>query len=231
MRLLLNVFNMFYFDFKTMGLTFFVPILAFFFTTLFLLISKGHPIETDIIMIQGLFIPFTCWVLMYRLNELYEEGAQETLIPYYARTFIYDTLRYLTVNIICILLLSSLLVIKFGLDSFSIISLIHFFLLTLFFMFLGTALLVLIRNIESSLTIIFIYSIIEVVTLGEFMPWPHIFIFDSPSFNIFIIIKFITLFFSIIFLFFITSFFLRKIDRGIINVPSRLKLLFTRGHN
>ncbi|MGE7983639.1 hypothetical protein [Solibacillus sp. NPDC093137] len=218
MRLARNTFYMFYFDFKTMGLTFFVPILAFFFTTLFIIISKSHQIETAIIIIQGLFIPFTCWALMYRLNELYEEGAQETLIPYYSRIFIFDALRYLTINTFSILLLSSLLVIKFGKNSLSNINLIHFFLLIFFFLFLGTALLVLLKNVELSLTIIFIYSIIEVVTLGEFMPWPHIFIFDSPSLNIFIIIKFITLFISIITLFYITIVSLRKLDSNIRNI-------------
>lgn len=231
MRLARNIFYLFYFDFKTMGLTFFVPILAFLFTTLFIIISKSHQIETDIIIIQGLFIPFTSWALMYRLNELYEEGAQETLIPYYSRTFIYDALRYLTINAFSILLLSSLLMMKFGKNSLSNINLIHFFLLIFFFLFLGTALMVLSKNVELSLTIIFIYSIIEVVTLGEFMPWPHIFIFDSPSFNIFIFIKFITLFISIIILFLITIVFLRKLDSNISNIPSTVKKLFTRQHN
>ena len=61
------------------------------------------------------------------------------------------------------------------------------------------------------------------------MPWPHIFIFDPPSFNAFIITKFITLSIFIILLFVLTLIFLRKIDRGVINVPSRLKQFFTRG--
>lgn len=68
-----------------MGLTFFVPAVMFSLSLLLILFvpREEDDIHSNIIIIQGFFIPFTCWCLMYRLSEMYEEGAYETLVPYY----------------------------------------------------------------------------------------------------------------------------------------------------
>lgn len=58
---------------------------------------------------------------------------------------------------------------KYGMTSLSGINVIHFMILVLFYMLFGTSLIVLIKNIEISLTIIMIYTVLEVLTLGEFI--------------------------------------------------------------
>jgi membrane protein implicated in regulation of membrane protease activity len=83
----------------------------------------------------------------------------------------------------------------------------------LFYMFFGTSLIVLIKNIEISLTIIIIYTVLEVVTLGEFMPWPHIFLFEPPVWDLFLLRKFVILSITVIVLMFTTVVFIQRADR------------------
>ncbi|WP_342462883.1 hypothetical protein NST62_10565 [Ureibacillus sp. FSL K6-8385] len=210
-----SIYATFLFDRKTMGLTFFVPIVMFGLSLLLILLvpREQNGIYNNIIIIQGVFIPFSCWCLMYRLSEMYEEGAQETLVPYYSKRFGIDFLRYFIVNIIGVFLLCTAFVVKYGMSSLSALNVIHFIILVLFYMFFGTSLIVLIKNIEISLTIIIIYTVLEVVTLGEFMPWPHIFLFQPPVWDPFLLRKFVILLITVIVLMFTTVIFIRRADR------------------
>lgn len=205
----------FQFDRKTMGFTFFIPVIMFIIALLILLFipRESTEIYDNIIVIQGVFIPFSCWCLMYRLSEMYEDGAQETLIPYYAKRFILDFFRYFIVNLFGVFLLSAVFVVKYGSHYLSIINGIHFLLLLLVYMLFGTALIVLIKNMEIALTIILIYTVLEVVTLGEFMPWPHIFLFNPPVWDPISSTKFTILSVTIIVLAIITFVFIKKADK------------------
>ena len=210
-----NIYAFFLFDRKTMGFTFFVPIIMLVFS-LFLIVfipreQTGY--YNNIIVIQGVYIPFSCWCLMYRLSEIYQEGAQETLIPYYTKHFLKDFFRYFVVNILGVFLLCTTFVMKYGMNSLPVLNIIHFIIIILFYMFLGTALMVLIKNIEISLTVIVIYTVLEVVTLGEFMPWPHIFLFSPPILEPILYMKFTILSISIFVLLCITFVFIRSADR------------------
>lgn len=210
-----NIYQSFRFDRKTMGLTFFVPVLVFIITLIFILFLPREEagIYDNVIVIQGMFIPFSCWWLMYRLSEMYEEGAQETLAPYYAKRFPVDFIRYYFVNALGILLLSAAFVLKYGVEELALINFIHFFLLLLFYQFLGTSLIVWIKNIEIALTVVLIFTVLEVVTLGEYMPWPHIFLFKPPIWNPFLSAKFIILSVTIGVLALFTVVFLKRTDR------------------
>jgi len=177
-----SIYLSFQFDRKTMGVTFFVPAFVISIVLLLILIVPRGTSDSynNVILIQGGFIPFSCWWLMYRLSEIYEEGAQETLAPYYRKSFIVDFLRYYVLNALGICLLGAVLVMRHGIDTLPLVNFIHFFLLLLFFMWLGTFLIVLVKNIEIALTIVLIFTVLEVATLGEYMPWPHIFLFEYP---------------------------------------------------
>ena len=80
-----------------------------------------------------------------------------------------DFFQYLIVNIIGVFHLCTVFVMKYGMTSLSGLTVIHFMILVLFYMLFGTSLIVLIKNIEISLTIIMIYTVLEVLTLGEFI--------------------------------------------------------------
>lgn len=198
-----------------MGFTFFIPIIMFVFALFLILFISREPtgIYNNLIIIQGVYIPFSCWCLMYRLGEIYQEGAQETLIPYYSKHFLKDFFRYFVINIFGVFLLCTIFIVKYGAHSLSILNMIHFIVLVLFYMFFGTALIVLIKNIEISLTVIIIYTVLEVVTLGEFMPWPHIFLFAPPIWDSILSTKFTILFISVFVLLGITFVFIRRADR------------------
>ncbi|MBZ5201846.1 hypothetical protein HU147_11510 [Planomicrobium chinense] len=210
-----TIYQSFLFDRKTMGLTFFVPILVFITALLFILFFPREEagIYNNVIIIQGVFIPFSCWWLMYRLSELYEEGAQETLAPYYAKRFPVDFIRYYVVNAIGVLILSVALILKYGIGELPLINFFHFFLLLLFYQFLGTSLIVWIKNIEIALTVGLIFTVLEVVTLGEYMPWPHIFLFQPPVWDPFLSAKFAILSVTIGILALFTVVFLKRTDR------------------
>lgn len=190
-----SIYLSFLFDRKTMGVTFFVPAFIFSIVLLLILIVPRGTSDSynNVILIQGGFIPFSGWWLMYRLSEIYEEGAQETLAPYYSKRFMVDFLRYYVLNALAICLLGAVLVMRHGIDVLPLVNFIHFFLLLLFFMWLGTFLIVIIKNIEIALTIVLIFTVLEVATLGEYMPWPHIFLFEYPVWDPVLANKFIVL--------------------------------------
>lgn len=210
-----SVYMYFQFDRKTMGFLFFVPLLMFVLSLFMILfIDRGETgLYNHIIVIQGIFIPFSCWCLMYRLSEMYEEGAQETLAPYYSKRFILDFIRYFMTNLIGVFLLVSVFVLSYGANELQTLNIVHFIILVLFYMFFGTTLIVLIKNIEMSLTLILIYTVLEVVTLGTFMPWPHIFLFEPPIWEPFLMTKFILLMITVFVLMVVTFVYIRRADR------------------
>lgn len=210
-----SMYLSFLFDRKTMGFTFFVPIFIFLMVLFLILFVPGDQSDSynNVILIQGSFIPFSCWWIMYRLSEMYEEGAQDTLVPYYTKRFRIDFLRYYFLNAVGILVLCTVLVSKNGWDALNLINFIHFFLLLLFFMLLGTLLIVWIKNIELALTVVLIFTVLEVATLGEYMPWPHIFLFEYPLWDSILAGKFIILSAAIVVLAILTAILLKRTDR------------------
>ena len=205
----------FVFDRKTMGGAFFIPPAMFILSLLLILFvpRKSPSIYDNVIIIQGLFIPFSGWCLIYRFGELYEDGAQETLVPYYRQWVWIDIVRYSFIHLLGVVVLSGAFMWKYGVSSLSFLNLIHFILLTFFYLFFSTAALVLTKNTNIALTVIFIYTVLEVATLGTFMPWPHIFLFEPPVWEPMLINKFIMLTLSIFLAAFITIVWISKGDR------------------
>lgn len=209
-----NLYLSFRFDQKTMGLTFYIPIIMFMISLLIILtpqlVSDAY---SNIIVIQGLFIPFSSWWVIYRLGEIYEDGAQETLIPYYSKRFLNDFFRYFAVNMAGVLILCSIFVVKYDDNLLASLNIIHFIILILFFMLLGSSLIVLIKNVEISLTIIMIYTVLEVITQGDYMPWPHVFLFDPPIWTPILSTKFTVLSLTVIILMAVTMTSIGRADR------------------
>lgn len=225
MKVLINTYYLFQFDRKTMGSSFYVPILMFFLTSIFIMFQDGDA-YMGIIIIQGIFIPFTCWGFMYRLVEVYEDGAKETLVPFYTKWIVFDALRYIVLNTGSLLLLSGLFMMKYGSEALTLLNVVHVILLMVFFQFLGSTLVVLFKNIELALTLVFIYTIIEVITLGQFMPWPHIFIFEKPLsfFDMFGFSKVLSFIIYIPLLIFLTMILLKNVNRKVISLKKNNKM-------
>lgn len=208
----LNLYYYFKFDFKNAGIIFFLPLFIWIISVLVLLLdTKDHEqIYNIVIVFQGTYLPVSGWALMYRLKEVYEEGAYEVLTPYYAKNILFDISRYYGLHLIGIFLWIACFSIKYDISILWPINIVHFLLLSLFFLLFSSVLMVLIKNIEFSLTIFFIYVIIEVATLGEYMPWPHIFLFHNPLWEPFIQYKIIMIVLLIILMFVITIVKIRK---------------------
>lgn len=212
---LLNLYYYFKFDYKNAGNIYFLPLFILLISVLVLFLDKkdNEQIYNIVIAFQGTYLPVSGWALMYRIKEVYEEGAYEVLIPYYAKNIIFDISRYYALHLIGIVLWIICFSIKYDISIIWPINIVHFLLLSLFFMLFGTVLMVVIKNIEFSLTIFFIYVIIEVATLGEYMPWPHVFLFQNPFWQPTIQVKLIMILLYIILMFVITVVMIRKNER------------------
>lgn len=174
---------LFAFDRKSMKGVFYVPFIMW--AVAFLGILFYASIEKEyymhFILVQGIFLPSCCWHLVYRYSELLEYGAEDTLFPYYRKWFLHDIARYVILYSLLMIGLLLLIVIKGGVAIFDTITLAHLPVLLLFYLFSGLALLFVMKSVEVTLAILFIYTVIEVVTLGQSgMPWPQIFIFLPP---------------------------------------------------
>lgn len=174
---------LFVFDRKSMKGAFYVPFIMWAVALLGILFyaSIEEDYYTHFIIVQGIFLPFCSWHLVYRYSELLEHGAEDTLFPYYRKWFLYDIARYVILYSLLMMSLLLLIFIKGGVAIFDYITVAHLPILLLFYMFAGLALLFVMKSVEVTLAIIFIYTVIEVVTLGKSgMPWPHIIIFLPP---------------------------------------------------
>ncbi|WP_341300206.1 hypothetical protein MHB44_17540 [Lysinibacillus sp. FSL H8-0500] len=176
---------LFAFDKKSMKGAFYVPFFMWGVALLGILFyaSMEKDYYNHFIIVQGIFLPFCCWHLVYRYSELLVHGAEDTLFPYYRKWFFYDIARYGILYSFLLIVLLLIIGIKGGGGAavFDNITLAHLSVLLLFYLFGGLALLFMMRSVELTLAIIFIYTVIEVVTLGTSgLPWPHIFIFLPP---------------------------------------------------
>lgn len=67
---------------------------------------------------------------------------------------------------------------------------IHLLLLFLFYQLIGVALLTIVKSLEIAVSIYAIYTVTEVVTLVDFLPWPHLFIFEEVFYDVWLFLKF-----------------------------------------
>ncbi|RKO62450.1 hypothetical protein [Caldibacillus debilis] len=135
-----NLYLLFKIDFKQAGSVFFFPAIMWLVSVLQLIMQNSQN-ESDrlnsIILFQGIYLPFAGWGLMYRLKEIYEDGASETLFPYYRSNLIIDISRYLSIHFIGTMIWCLFFSMKYSFAIIWPIHMIHFFLITLLFMFLG----------------------------------------------------------------------------------------------
>ncbi|KJE27757.1 putative membrane protein [Geobacillus kaustophilus] len=132
-------------------------------------------------VIQGMAVPIAGWHLVFLYRHLYDEGAKEALLWHYRKAVVFDLVRYAVLHGGCIVLLVAAVIWIHGTMFLTAPVLVHLFLLFSFYQLIGLALLGVFGSLDVALSVISVYTFMEVVTQGTFMPWPHLFLFQAPA--------------------------------------------------
>ncbi|CAM4186399.1 hypothetical protein BAMA_24495 [Bacillus manliponensis] len=168
----------FKFEVRNMGIHFYIPIVICF-AVLIVLITL--PQETYIlqqfVVIQTFIIPLSAWCTAFLVYELYHHHAEEVLIKLYSKKLIQNYIKVITIFLLIITILSTVL----GVKSEALHPMNLGLLLvsqTLIFSSISLFLAVYFKNVETSLMLVIMYVATELITMGELMPWPHLFYFN-----------------------------------------------------
>lgn len=181
----------FQFDILLLKGIYIIPFVLYLLTLVLMLLSYPEASYLPYIFLQGIAIPAAGLHLAFLYSSIYDDGAMDILIPYYRKNIVYDLLRYGLLHGCVILLLTILLVLVKGTEFFNTSIVIHLLLLFVFYQLIGVALLTIVQSLEIAIAIYAIYTVTEVVTLGNFLPWPHLFILEEVIFyDIWMFLKF-----------------------------------------
>ncbi|MBB5356341.1 hypothetical protein HNR43_002325 [Anoxybacillus mongoliensis] len=177
-----KLIHLFKFDAKLLGYLYSFPFVIYVLCMLLMLsfAARSNDPFMPYIVVQGIAVPIAGWHIVFLYNSLYEEGATETLLPYYRKVFFIDIIRYAALHGTFVFLLVGLTVWLNGTQFFTVPLIIHLMMLFIFYQIVGLAVLSAVRSLDVALAIIAMYTFMEVATQGTFMPWPHIFIFREP---------------------------------------------------
>src|SRR6185437_16137261 len=97
-----RISSFFHFDIRNMGLLFLIPIISWIVSAILIIFSTTNydKYYDAFLIIQGIYIPFSCWWIILRLYPIYEMGAEETLMPYYQKYLWLDIARYSILHIL-----------------------------------------------------------------------------------------------------------------------------------
>lgn len=167
--------HLFMFDWKLHGIAALLPMLVF----LVLEVSAlSDSLTSGIQIVHTVFIPCVAWTIMLHLHPLFEEGAYHTLVLQYRKWIWVDAGRFFLVYFGgYIVLMATILESDFSALPFLVY--VHHILLLLLFLFVGMSLMLWTQKFEYALALILMYTLLEIVTKGQFMPWPHVFQFDD----------------------------------------------------
>lgn len=165
---------------KLLGFLYYFPFVLYIMTALLILFVKTENPYINYIFLQGVAISMSGLHLVLLYSSLYEDGATDTLKYYYRKVVVLDIIRYFIIHSVCNSLLFTLIIGKYGTSFITGKLIIHLFLLFIFFQLIGLALLMATKSIEISISFIVSYTLVEILTLGTFMPWPHLFLFKEP---------------------------------------------------
>ncbi|MCC5892713.1 hypothetical protein [Exiguobacterium sp.] len=166
------------FDWRYQRLLGYIP-LVFFCLTLFMVTQREFGLNTAIQIVHALYLPWIAWSAILYFQPLHDTGAYYALIHHYRKWFGFNFIFLLTLYVsgYSILILSIDGAFRL-IQTYPIIVVHHLLLLTLYWM-IGAGLILLLKSFEYAAALVLAYTLIEVVTRGEFMPWPHIFYFNE----------------------------------------------------
>lgn len=172
----------FKFEMKMMGSQLYVPVFVF---LLMIILISAIPISSNIayIMTQIIFIPFSSWWIVNLVYDQYHTNSEEILTQIFSikpfiflNNYIKFTIFYLCLTLfICISLslkfedLNFVVILTIFISQVLLISSCSLFVAVYF------------KSIEIAFMLIIIYAGTEGVTMGELIPWYHIFFFQKLS--------------------------------------------------
>lgn len=170
--------RLFWFDWRLHGIAMLLPLIMFVALESYVL---SNPMLYGIQVIQTTFIPWIAWTVILHFQPIFDEGAYDTLVPYYRKWLVMDILRFLLLYFVGYLVLTGTLLFN-GVDIPTVVFLHHTELILLF-LFFGMTLILWTKRFEYALSLLLMYTLLEVVTKGQFMPWPHVFQFETNYFD------------------------------------------------
>lgn len=165
------------FEIKSMGFSFFIPILLSFFIIIFFL-SINRPVvalELAIPVMEYLFVPFSCWWSIYLFYDYYEDFGSEVLFSYPLTKREHGIFRIgIFFLLYLILLLMNLTILDFLHPDFLLIKLLlQFVPEIIFFTGLGSIIVNFLRSPMLSISFVSIYVAVEFLTKGNLLPLYH----------------------------------------------------------
>jgi len=174
-----------FFEMKSMGWSFLLPLLVFLILIYQLVTYKGLPVYIYKTL-EFLIAPFTCWWIIYLYYEYFEGELQELIPCYPLSSWYHGIYRVLTFTFIYLLLLLSVLWFVHSVieGQHYIPLLLYFGSLSWLFAAFGFLLVSICRTIIPPIVIITTYVVTEFLTNGEVIPWYHAIAFVSSPFSI-----------------------------------------------
>lgn len=109
----------FHFDIYLLKGIYIIPFAGYLLTMVLMLLKYPEASYLPYILLQGIAIPVAGLHLVFLYSSIYDDGATDTLIPYYRKNIVYDLLRYGLLHGCILLLPTSLLVWIKGIEFFN----------------------------------------------------------------------------------------------------------------
>lgn len=155
-----------------------IPLLVFC-TSLLFVMRDSSELHLSIQIVHSLYLPWISWSVILYFQPLYDTGAYYTLIPHYRKWIGFNFVFLVTLYVMGYLILLFSIDGAFRLLQINPLILVHHLLLLTLFWWIGAGLVLLLKSFEYAIALVLTYTLIEVITRGEFMPWPHIFYFNE----------------------------------------------------
>lgn len=171
------------FEIKSMGVSFYVPIILTLFITIYLFSISQPEISLVIALklIEFLFVPFSSWWVIYLFYDYFEEDGGEILFSYPVSVINLGIARVMIfVLFYNILLLMVVAAIALNSQQEVFINLIlQLAPQVIFFSGLAFSLMTFFKDIGISISFIAVYVVTELLSAGQVMPWYHVFFFNE----------------------------------------------------
>jgi hypothetical protein len=168
------------FDWKTMGINAYVPILL-----VFVLLLYGNSVNYNIKhLIPALEVsltPFAAWWTIFLFQDILEEPGGETIFSFPIQRWKLGIGRIFIFFVIYTLFMLGLLLLIELISSAHIATplFVQFFVESLFFVGLGFLSMVVLKNCSWSLVVLTCYVSTQILTHGTLLPYTNIFLFNQ----------------------------------------------------
>ncbi|GAB4075231.1 hypothetical protein GCM10028778_27350 [Barrientosiimonas marina] len=174
-----------FFEIKSMGLSFYVPMFVYIFLIYQLFTFHGYEAVIFKIM-EYLIIPMSGWWIIYLFYDYFEEGLYDLLRSYPLTHWEHGFIRVNYFLVMYLLLLSiTITAIDMIMVNAAFIPLfIQYFSEAIIFAYGSFLIVILTKNVSITIMVIGVYVATEVLTLGQVIPWYHVMFFNTSPLSI-----------------------------------------------